>query len=199
MIPPPSFADAAPDVPDPEFEVQIRRGKARSPTVPFDPYSPYGRKHPTLHTSSGSVYKCRKNLGLGGPDAPTHPYRRLRIAQGELEACHVALRHRQRSRSPTTSAYDRRSDVKFLRAMYGMCRTYARVLAEAGAHYDAQVARGARSASEVDRLRRNAKRLSKHIQRHHAMCKEVGAELERASQLAEDAVGPARRRLDFAG
>lgn len=187
------------DVPDPQFEGRVLRGKARSPTVRFNESSPYGRKHPTLQTASGSVYKCRKNLGLDGPDAPTHPYRRLRIAQGELEACHVALRHRQRSRSPTTSVYERRSDVNFFLGMYRMCGKYAKVLKKAGEHYDAQVARGARSESDADRLRRNADRLRRHILRHGELCKEVGAELREASQLAEDAVGPARRRLDFAG
>ena len=187
------------DVPDPQFEGRVLRGKPRAPAVPFDPRSPQGRKHPEVHSTTGSVYKCRKNLGLDGPDAPTHPYRRLRIAQYELEACHVGLRHRQRSPTPQVN-YDRLSDVKFLDAMYVMCGDYASVLKKAGEHHDkqvAQLAQGARSESEAQRLLRNADRLQRHILRHGELCNEVGAELSEAHRRANDAVAPARQRLDF--
>ncbi len=185
------------DVPDPQFEGRVLRGKPRSPAVPFDPRSPYGRKHPEVHSATGSVYKCRVDLGLDRDDAPTHPYRRLRLAQYELEACHAALQQRQRTPTPQ-GAYERRSDVAFLRAVHGMCGAYAKVLTEAGAHFDAEVARGARSAPEAQRLRRNADRLRRHVQRHGQLCDQVGAELREARRLAEDAAGPARQRLDFA-
>ena len=105
----------------------------------------------------------------------------------------------QRQRTPTPQgAYERRSDVAFLRAVHGMCGAYAKVLTEAGAHFDAEVARGARSAPEAQRLRRNADRLRRHVQRHGQLCDQVGAELREARRLAEDAAGPARQRLDFA-
>ena len=147
--------------------------RSRDRGTPFNKFSPSGRKHPRMTSSTGSAYKCRDGFGIV---EGMHIYDQLHVAQSEMMACLLALE----TRDPNSrDEYERRSNHAFVRGALRGCRLYRRILERAREYALHQ------RSSESCRAR-NLRRLDRHDLKQRSMCERLQAFMH--------ALGPDDRR-----